>query len=366
METPAFLNWRQVAPSLRQALAWAFVFATSLGIAAIASVWFFVGGPTIAKIASNQLREDAIESAQSLQRGLTERRREMELAAMEMPSPTGDKGALRLWLRRLQEASPFNSLVGFIDTSGKFVTTSNGMAEGVDVSNRDYFRIGIQRTFVSDAHEAILPARSVGGPENMPRLIDIATPVYRDQKIVGVLTAHLSTDWVADVSAYIAQRVIKNYPGAQFEIRSASGKPIFAAGLPAERRGDPNAAVAAIAEASTRSDDLEATAEVNGIEEDKAQNWTIVVRAPVSDVFALTRKARILAECAAILALGVSAILGRVFANALAAPLEGYVDDLVALGSSAIPSFRPAPVRQINDIGAALQIVAQERETKSL
>ena len=288
----------------------------------------------------------------------------MELAAVEMPSPTGDANALRLWLRRLQEISPFNALIGYIDASGKFVTTSNRLAEGANVANRDYFRIGIQHTFVSDAHGAILLAEALGGPDSNFRLIDIATPVYREEKIVGVLAAHLSTEWVADAAGYVAQGVIKRFPGAQFEVRDASGEPIFAAGLPAERRRDSNAAVAATSEASAPADEIEAKADINEIDENNALRWTVVIRAPVSDAFALTRTPRRLALLAAIVALAASGLLGGVFAHALAKPLEGYLKNLAESGLGATPRFRPAPVREINDLGAALQIAAQERETK--
>ena len=332
------------APPLRAFLALAFMLATLCGILTVVGIWLLVGRASVEAIVAGQLRETAVEAAQALKDNLSERRREIEIAATEASASLDQPGALRLLLRRIQEASPFYTLIGFVDPLGTFAVTSNRLAEGVNVSNRDYFRMGRRRTFVSDAHAAVLLDKAWDQSDGAPRLIDIATPVYRGDQFAGVLAAHLTTDWAKDLGAGLAKRALARLPGARLQIVDAAGDEIFTAG-PAR---------------SENSEDLLASAKVASVGQDSGLNWTVEVREPRQLALSLTRQLRTFVIAAAVAVLGLSGAIGWGLGSRLARPLEGYAADAVALSQGAIPVFRGAPSREINDLGAALQLAADE------
>jgi signal transduction histidine kinase/CheY-like chemotaxis protein len=106
---------------------------------------------------------------------------------------------LSLWLDTIQQHVPEFTWIGFADVTGIVRAANQGMLTGKNVRERDWFQQGLQQSATIDLHEAVLLADFLGQhPSGGPwRFIDLATPV-RDSsgRILGVLGAHLSWDWL--------------------------------------------------------------------------------------------------------------------------------------------------------------------------
>lgn len=348
MDAPTESAASSFALSLRWILGIGFAAAALLGFLAVMGPWIYLGRPILESVVAGQLQQSASDAAQSLQLGLTERRREMELAATRLPSSASDKDSLRLFLRRMQEASPFYALIGLIGSDGRFVVTSNGIAEGADVANRDYYLIGRRHTYVSDAHDAMILAANLRAGDAVPRLIDISTPIFDGDRIVGVLAAHLGADWAHEAGAAITRGLFDRFPHARVELRDAGGQILFAS-------GDPG-----MASQELDANPLSAEATIQGIGETGTLHWSLRVAAPRTDLDSIVRPARVVAAAFGVLAVLLAVTVGVLLAGALARPIEGYTVDAMGIASRPRPHFRRSPAREINDLGAALRVASDE------
>jgi PAS domain S-box-containing protein len=88
---------------------------------------------------------------------------------------------------------------------GKVIVEARGLLEGVDVSQRPWFRNAFAGVHVGDVHEAVKLAKLLRGENGEPRrFVDVAFP-YSDLagKTAGVLGVHLSWQWARDVERSI-------------------------------------------------------------------------------------------------------------------------------------------------------------------
>lgn len=89
------------------------------------------------------------------------------------------------------------SWAGFAAPDGEVIAASDGLLEGADVSERPWFRRGLQGPFAGDVHDALLLAAEVpagaGGPA---RFLDMAAPVVDAVgRPRGVLGFHINASW---------------------------------------------------------------------------------------------------------------------------------------------------------------------------
>jgi diguanylate cyclase (GGDEF)-like protein len=108
---------------------------------------------------------------------------------------------IRQLLNHLQQEFPEVSWIGFIDMTGRVKASSDGILEGVDLSQRPVFQTGREHLSVGDVHDAKLLANLLPNPsgETM-KFVDISMPVVDSNNLtVGVLATHLSWAWVDDV-----------------------------------------------------------------------------------------------------------------------------------------------------------------------
>jgi signal transduction histidine kinase len=103
-------------------------------------------------------------------------------------------------LEALQSSAPHYSWIGVANEKGQVQAGIRQLLEGRDVSQRPWFIQGLSRAMVGDVHEAkllasILPAPSGGEPL---RFVDVAAPLTRHGKVVGVVGAHLSWQWAEE------------------------------------------------------------------------------------------------------------------------------------------------------------------------
>ncbi|MFN4275287.1 MAG: diguanylate cyclase [Ferrovibrio sp.] len=222
MRQPAFFNTislrTQVAVATG-ALCAILVLGASLGAA-------WVGREKASELIGFELAERSVELADALDRGMFERYREIGILAGLEPLRSaweGDPAILRRTLERLQHSYAEYAWIGFADTSGRVYAATRGMLEGQSVAQRPWFTGGLQQPFIGDVHEAVLLAKLLGPRQDSEpfRFVDVAHPVYdASGRLLGVLGAHLSWDWAADVR----RSVLKADAQKQISILDAEGR----------------------------------------------------------------------------------------------------------------------------------------------
>ncbi|VVT31855.1 cache domain-containing protein [Rhizobium sp. EC-SD404] len=92
------------------------------------------------------------------------------------------------------------SWAGYAAIDGTVLAASNGLLEGVDVGQREWFQRGLEAPFAGDVHEAVLLASLLPGNDGEPlRFLDLATPVRNaNGDPIGVLGFHLNFAWAQD------------------------------------------------------------------------------------------------------------------------------------------------------------------------
>lgn len=132
---------------------------------------------------------------QGLSRDLSDEWRQMEAVATRLSSE--DPTTLRPVMDHMIAAGDIISWVGFATVDGKVTVASAGMLEGADVSERPWFRRGLEAPFAGDVHDAVLLAKLLDPDgDDPPRFLDYALPV-RDPtgRLIGVLGLHINFDW---------------------------------------------------------------------------------------------------------------------------------------------------------------------------
>ena len=195
------LRFRRIAlaPSLAIAMAAAILLLTFVTLQLV--------GHTSARQAEadigRSLAELAFQTTDKLDQGMFERYREVKLMAerheiTDREVPLAVKRAL---FDSMQATYPYYAWIGLADRTGKVQVASRGLLENVDVSRRPWFAAAGKGQHLHDVHEAVLLAQLLPNPGKEPlRFFDIAFP-YRGKngEIEGVLAAHLSWEWAADV-----------------------------------------------------------------------------------------------------------------------------------------------------------------------
>ncbi|WP_151984240.1 cache domain-containing protein [Rhizobium sp. EC-SD404] len=92
------------------------------------------------------------------------------------------------------------SWAGYAAIDGTVLAASNGLLEGVDVGQREWFQRGLEGPFAGDVHEAVLLASLLPDNDGEPlRFLDLATPVRNaNGDAIGVLGFHLNFAWAQD------------------------------------------------------------------------------------------------------------------------------------------------------------------------
>lgn len=104
-------------------------------------------------------------------------------------------------LDQLQDSFPTFSWVGFMNSKGKVLASTDGILRGENLSERPVYQEGIKGKFIGDVHDAVLLAKLLPNPTGEPlQFVDISFPVkYKNGEIAGVLAAHLSWAWAKEM-----------------------------------------------------------------------------------------------------------------------------------------------------------------------
>ncbi|MCJ2135281.1 sensor histidine kinase [Methylobacterium sp. J-026] len=234
-------------PRLRVVLALGFGTLGFLATLALAALVSREASRRLEAEVGGQLAEIAGQMARSLDLGMFERWRDIQIAAASdsLRDPGIGPAAKRALMERMQATYPAYAIIGLIDADGRVAVTSTGALEGTDVSGRSYFRRGRETPFVEDVHPAKLlqavlapghAAREPGpvhepGPAHEPRpvheplrLLDVAAPVRAaDGRVVGVLAAHLDWTWARDMARTLEGSLRGRREGAEILILARDG-----------------------------------------------------------------------------------------------------------------------------------------------
>ena len=186
------------APSLTMAI---------VGFVALGAALAAVGGAYLVADRGAALRQAALAEAVSVRangllldfaRALQQEWRNARIIARDIArrGPSAVRSSLDLVVGDGSRVS----WAGIADLGGLVISSSGGLLEGVDVSQRPWFQRGLEGDFAGDVHEAVLLAKLLPKREGQPRrFLDLATPT-RDGNgnVTGVLGLHLDHEWALD------------------------------------------------------------------------------------------------------------------------------------------------------------------------
>ncbi|KQT89027.1 sensor histidine kinase [Methylobacterium sp. Leaf466] len=316
-----------------------------------------------------QLKELAGHMARTLDEGMFERQRDIEVVAANgsLRDPEAPLAARRTMLQVLQRTYPLYSIVGLIDPEGRVLATSRGILEGADVSRRDYFLRGREGVFIGDVHDAALLRKALSRPADEPlRLVDIAAPVHGpDGGLVGVVAAHLDWTWAREVAASFTRSLTGRRAGAQILVVSRDGTVLI--GPPSLEGKAPGPAVAALLASAKEHDGsvvtdwqdggtyVTAVVETKGFRGYRGLGWSVVARHEVDRALAsVTDLRRMLLIFGSLVALA-GAGLAWLVAGRVARPLSDLAGAAAALGrDEPLPALSPPLVREGRAVADAL------------
>jgi two-component sensor histidine kinase len=374
---------RRAPPRLRVVLALGFGTLGFLATLALAALVSREATRRLEAEVGGQLAEIAGQMARSLDLGMFERWRDIQIAAASdsLRDPGAGTAAKRALMERMQATYPAYSIIGLIDADGRVAVTSTGALEGADVSGRDYFRAARAAPFVGDVHLAKLlqavptpEGTGSGGaaPREPLRLLDVAAPVRAaDGRLVGVLAAHLDWTWARDMARTLEGSLRGHRAGAEILILSRDGAVLLGppglqggslpGAVPADGRPLDPQGTSRVGPWPDGAAYLSAQARTAGYRDYPGLGWQVVVRQSAD---------RALASAAAlrknILAAGsgvalAAALLAWLLAGLIARPLRELAGAAGALGrGQPLPVLPRSLVREGTMIAEALDAAADE------
>jgi diguanylate cyclase (GGDEF)-like protein len=190
--------------SLRTYLASFAVILTVATVAVLASVTEEAATRQLEQNIGGNLALRAREVADKLDRGMYERRQDIELEAGTLSDAALRQRPVlvRKRLDALVDAYGGYAWIGYAGVDGKVLASAKGLLEGEDVSQRPWFGGAIGAAFIGDAHRAVLLEKHLNPSNGEPlRFLDVAMPVLdSDGSFAGVLGAHIDWRWIRETA----------------------------------------------------------------------------------------------------------------------------------------------------------------------
>ncbi|KIQ06579.1 MULTISPECIES: GGDEF domain-containing protein [Pseudomonas] len=198
------------AQSLRSRLA--------LSIALLVSLLSWLLGSLISQDSAQRIREDVGRDLAEVSHMMIDRLdRDMQsrasmlqvIGSLRVLRQPADIDDVRRLLDHLQGEFPSIAWIGFTDTRGTVLASSNRVLEGASIAQRPVFLEGSKGLFIGDVHEAVLLAKLLPNPTGEAmKFVDISLPVHAaDGSLVGVLASHLSWSWADEVRQAILKPI---------------------------------------------------------------------------------------------------------------------------------------------------------------
>lgn len=127
---------------------------------------------------------------------------------------------VRQVLESLQKTFPDYAWIGLAGPDGKVFAATQGVQEGVDVSEREWFRDGRHKLYAGDYHPASPLGKKLSTSADPWRFVDAAGPVLDpDGRYRGVLCVHMSWGWARRMVQTILAPADQQYSAEIFVVR---------------------------------------------------------------------------------------------------------------------------------------------------
>lgn len=256
----------------------------------------------------------------------------------------------RALVERLQRSMPEYSWIGVAGVDGTVRAATQGLLEGRNVAQRPWFQGAMAGPLVGDVHEALLlasllPAQPSGEP---PRFVDVAAPLQREGRLVGVLGAHLSWNWAAERRRE-AMAILQPQQEAEIVLTDRRGQVLLGPSWPVPAPQAGEGAWWSAPAGTRRWNDgrayLTAAVASRPMRDYPGMGWVVVVRQPVDTAFASADRLQrrlVLYGLAGALLFGAA---GWWLAGRLTAPLRRVARDAVAVATPTTAAATPAAAR---------------------
>ncbi len=298
------------------------------------------------------LSSTAYDTADKLDSFMWTRSGEMDmLARLPLLLDSIDTEDMHEILDQLQTSFPSFSWIGYMDTKGKVMASTDNILLGQDLSQRPVFKEGIKQKFIGDVHDAVLLAKLLPNPTGEPlQFVDISLPVTnRSGQTIGVLAAHMSWEWAREVKRSMLSSLRREDNNVDLFIVSRKDQTILLG--PNTMVGQP-LQLKSVAEAQAGRSGWELEqwpdgkmyltgyAYGKGYMDYKGLGWTVLVRQPESTALASVDELNHFSVIAAICAAVLFALIGWIVAVRIARPilrLTRRADRLAAGESLTLP-----------------------------
>jgi len=281
----------------------------------------------------NSLKETSYIMAGKLDHYMWSRYGEVSmLSTLSEMRQTEDLDGQQQVLDRLKETFPSFSWVGMTDKDGKVLSSTDGILEGADISERPVFTEAQEKTFIGDVHEAVLLANLLPNPTGeVMKFVDISTPVYNEEnKFIGVLAAHLSWEWAKEIEDSMMEPLLKRNSLDMFIVSGLDdtvllgpeenlGSKLQLTSVKEARKGE-NGWV--LEKWPNGKEYLTGYVLASGYKDYPGLDWVILVRQPIDDAYAPIKETQQYIYTFGFILAGLLGILGWIVAGKITAPLK--------------------------------------------
>ena len=354
-----------------------------LGFALLALLIFTAVAVVSGQQARRQVGNDIGESltllasrmAASLDHGLFERYREIQNVASfsELFNTEGDPDRWRPVLEQLQHTYQHYAWIGVTDMNGTVLAATGGLLETVDVSQRPWFKEARSAPFVGDVHEALLLASLLPGLTDgePPRFVDVAAPIVRGDRKIGVLGAHLSWKWAEERRQNVL-RPVEAERRVDVLIVDRDGNPLLGPLGRADARLPPSRIAPLLLRGhgtetwSDGQDYLTAAVRGPGYRDYTGLGWTVLVRQPIDTALMPARRLQWQITAIGLLGAGLFGLFGWWLAGRLTAPLRDVARQAQALAVEGWPEPADgAPRNEIAQLSTSLGTLMTRLQQRS-
>jgi diguanylate cyclase (GGDEF)-like protein len=332
-------------------------------VAAAAGGAVYMGQRQTRDLIEQHVADIAGAMARTLDRDMFERFREIRNLSEAPTTRTMNRDALRALLTGRQLSMKDYAWIGVTDPDGLVVASSGAQLEGQSVAKRHWFMRGREAPTIGDVRESDMLNELLGRPRGQGfRFVEISAPIMDNGRLVGVLGAHLSWTWAADVRRAMLE---SDTSGGVRDlwILSADGTMLLGPRLgsqpySADRIAEMRAAGKGYFEWQTDDGEmLTGFALASGYRDYPGRNWIIIAHQPARDAYAAVRRLewRVLILSLLISVAGVA--LMWIISKRIARPLRQLTQAARHLGRDESVTMLPrlAGAREIVNLSAALR-----------
>ncbi|ANN65725.1 sensor domain-containing diguanylate cyclase [Bordetella bronchialis] len=332
-------------------------------VAAAAGGAAYMGQRQTRDLIEQHVADIAGTMARTLDRDMFERFREIRMLSESAAVRAMASESLRGVLTGRQQSMTDYAWIGVAGTDGTVIAATQGKLEGGSVADRLWFRRGLESPNIGDVRESNMLNELLGRPRGKGfRFVEISAPIADHGRVIGVLGAHLSWTWAADVRRAMLEA--DSASGVRdLWILSSDGTMLLGPRLgskpfPDEQVARMRASRQGYFEMQTdQGEMLTGYALASGYRDFPGRNWIIVAQQPARDAYAAVRRLewRVLILSVLISLAGLA--LMWTIANRIARPLRALTKAATHLGRDESVTMLPrlGGAREIVDLSAALR-----------